>query len=53
MVRIDLGRFLIRCDPQEDIGDAGMEAIILLNEQTEAAELLHTLTGDAAKETPA
>jgi hypothetical protein len=53
VVRIHLGRFLIACDPQEDTGDPGMEAIILLNELTEAAVLLHTLAGDTGKEAPA
>jgi hypothetical protein len=53
VVRIHLGRFLIAYHSEEDTGDPGMEAIILLNELTEAAELLHAFAGDTGKETPA
>jgi hypothetical protein len=44
-LRTQLGRFLIARHPDEDSGDPGMEANILLHELTEAADLLHTLVG--------
>jgi hypothetical protein len=47
---VHLGRFLIARRPDDDIGDPTMEAIILLNELSEAADLLQALAGE---ETPA
>jgi hypothetical protein len=52
-VRIHLGRFLTSCHPDEDTGDPGMEANILLNDLTETADLLHALADDTGEETPA
>jgi hypothetical protein len=46
VVRTHLGSFLIAYHPEQDTGDPGMEAAILLNELTEAADLLHTFAGD-------
>jgi hypothetical protein len=53
IVRTHLGRFLIDCHSDENAGDPSIEAAILLNELTEAADLLHTLAGDVGVGTPA
>jgi hypothetical protein len=42
-LRTHLGRYLIARHPDEDSGDPGMEANILLHELAEAADLLQTL----------
>jgi hypothetical protein len=44
-----LGRFLIARHPDEDTGDPGMEANLLVQELTEAADLLHALAGDGGE----
>lgn len=45
-VRTQLGRFLAARLPDED-PDPGIEATIMLDQLTEAADLLHALAGDA------
>lgn len=44
-VPAQLGRFLAARQPDVDL-DPGLEAAIVLNELTEAVDLLHTLAGD-------
>jgi hypothetical protein len=52
VVRTYLGRFLFAHHPDEDTGDPGMEAIILLDELIEAADLLRTLGDTVRKHGP-
>jgi hypothetical protein len=51
-VRTSLGRFLIAHQPDDDTGDPGIQATILVNELTEVADLLRTIAGDNRDEAP-
>ena len=46
VVRVHLGQFLIAHDNDEDATTPGMEAAILINELTEAADLFRAIAGD-------
>jgi hypothetical protein len=46
VVRAHLGQFLIAHDNDQDATNPGIEAAILINELTEAADLLRAITGD-------
>jgi hypothetical protein len=45
-VRIRLGAFLIERYGEENTTDTGTEALVMLGELGDAAELLHALAGD-------